>query len=947
MADQGFIPDDQFVPDAKPSGITPTGFIPDEQFQSDEDKYSTYPQMAKTFVEHALGAATFGGSTKAEVATHLAKPEDIEKRTETNPGTSIFGDITGIGGSLAIPGLGEAKAIQGSVDAVKGAQGVLDAARAAHSVEPTIETANSVINAQKTLNATKSGLETAKNTLRAGDVLNPVQATSKIGKNVSNAAKGLLGVSDEVGSGASKVLNYAKSIGATALGSGVEGAIYNGLGGSITEDALGQDKNLNGEQLFSHIMQNAGTGWLVGAGLGGALHLTGVAIPESVGAIRDGVSGLKDAVLGTGKGDAGLVGAMLPDGESSLGKFKAALQNRTTNLNPDDLQGVAKDISGNLQRIDNNVKTSFKDVYGSIDSEASRSKINQLDQGPILDSVQKHINSLDLVAKEMRANPEEFNQGVASRIEKVRNSLMDVATKPEIEIKRPSYSDLNEQMLSTPEQKSLKKQMQDEEIKKSQIIDNAKLVDALRDAKKSLQNIPYQNDVGRSSFKVTGLSQAINSDIKSPTIVGDVAARLASADDVYATGKKFFSPSLDPEFEIKRKDFVKAFFSKGKGKGAYIWDPSKMAKTLGASDSIAKNNALDVLEEYYDYQRKIPQHLEDFVQNVPNDHMSASDLRDIIEKSQTKTSDAFEKYSNEAKKANKTGVLDNLAAFGLATGHPIIGAASEALDFGLNPISKVQKLANLESKLNEITNQVGKGLKGIFNTSTKVLKPLVGIASEYSDSEIKDHQDEAKKFLSMNNNLQEMTDKLYNNTKDINDTAPGTTTALQQAGARAIQFLSSKLPTPSNQNPLDVKYQPSNTEMAKFERYKEIVENPIKALDQVKHGILTPETIETLSAVYPKMYEQMKQAMLMEANQFSKNGTNPIPYSRRLSISMFIGQPISSAYNPQFIMQNQASFMAPQQNQQPQPGQAKSSKAGMEKMKLAGRFSRSLDDNET
>lgn len=901
-----FIPDDNFVPD---KGSAHANFVPDESFQADEDKYGTPGQMAKTFAEHALNTATFGASTKAEVGLGVAKPKDIKGRTEENKVTGVLGDVAGIGGSLLVPGVGEAAALEAPSAIAREAKLALEAAQEAHGIEGSTETANAVIEARKALLGANDGLNTAKNTFRAGDLLNPVQATSKIGKNVSSKAADLLGVSSEVGSGASKVLNYAKSIGATALGSSVEGALYNGLGGSLTEDALGDNKNLNGEQILSHIMGNFGTGWLLGGAIGGATHLAGVAIPESVGAIRDSITGLKNAVLGTGEADAGLVGAMLPRDESSLGKFSDALKNRTLNLSPEDKQSVAKEIASNLQRIDNNIKTATSDIYDGVDSEASKAKINGVDQAPVLSAVQGHINALDMAVKEMRTKPNIWNQGVADSIDAINDGLKEIVTKP---------GDIT----------------------------NSDIVDELRVAKKGLQKLQPKafraGDIGGSSDTVKGLYQGINKDIKNPDIVGDVGARLSSADDVVSTRKSFFQPSSDPDFELKRKDFVKSFFSKGKGPGSYIWDPTKMAKTLGAADSISKNNALEVLEQYYDYQRKIPQHLEDFVQNVPNENMPKSQLSNMIDKSQMSTADAFEKYNSDAQKANKSGLLDKLATFGIASGHPHIGVAAEALDFGLNPISKVQKLAYLEKQIGEVTNLVGKGVKSIFTKSLSSTKPFLGAAVRNTASRMEDHEDDASKFLAMSNDIMQMSHTLSENTKDMESVAPGHALSVQQAGARATQFLASKLPMQPSSNPLEPKYEPSSTEMAKFNRYKSVVEKPTLALQEIKDGTITPETVETLNSVYPQLYGQMKQMIGTEAGLRAKEGALLSP-SRKLAISMFMGSPINNNYSPQSVAQNQAVFMAHTQAQA--QGQPKASKTGMGKIKMAGRFSRTPSDD--
>jgi hypothetical protein len=81
-----------------------------------QEKYGTSGQMAKTALEGAASAATFGASTGLEKAFG-ATNEDINARRKANPGSHALGQIAGLVGTSVIPGLGEAsaaKAIEGT-----------------------------------------------------------------------------------------------------------------------------------------------------------------------------------------------------------------------------------------------------------------------------------------------------------------------------------------------------------------------------------------------------------------------------------------------------------------------------------------------------------------------------------------------------------------------------------------------------------------------------------------------------------------------------------------------------------------------------------------------------------------------------------------------------------------------------------------------------------------
>lgn len=74
-----------------------------------QEKYGTGTQMAKTALEGAASAATFGASTGIEKAFG-ATNEDIQGRRKANPGVHALGQVAGLVAPSFIPGVGEAAA---------------------------------------------------------------------------------------------------------------------------------------------------------------------------------------------------------------------------------------------------------------------------------------------------------------------------------------------------------------------------------------------------------------------------------------------------------------------------------------------------------------------------------------------------------------------------------------------------------------------------------------------------------------------------------------------------------------------------------------------------------------------------------------------------------------------------------------------------------------------
>ena len=105
-----FIPDEQFKPDAAPQSAAAADapdFIPDHEFQDDQDKYTTPLQQAGTVAEGfargiAPGAATYAENKLSQMGVPGISPQEQLGRQTANPGEAATGEI---GGNVALMGL--------------------------------------------------------------------------------------------------------------------------------------------------------------------------------------------------------------------------------------------------------------------------------------------------------------------------------------------------------------------------------------------------------------------------------------------------------------------------------------------------------------------------------------------------------------------------------------------------------------------------------------------------------------------------------------------------------------------------------------------------------------------------------------------------------------------------------------------------------------------------
>jgi hypothetical protein len=122
------------------------------------------------------------------------------------------------------------------------------------------------------------------------------------------------------------------------------------------------------------------------------------------------------------------------------------------------------------------------------------------------------------------------------------------------------------------------------------------------------------------------------------------------------------------------------------------------------------------------------------------------------------------------------------------------------------------------------------------------------------------------------------------------------------AAARA-EFLSSKLPRcPDGFDPK--RWKASDMEMRTFARYVDAADHPEHVERRIVDGTISPEDAEAYRAVYPQRHAAMVSQLVQEMSQ----SKTPVPYMRRLSLSVFSGVPCDPSFEPSTIAALQGHF---------------------------------------
>lgn len=181
--------------------------------------------------------------------------------------------------------------------------------------------------------------------------------------------------------------------------------------------------------------------------------------------------------------------------------------------------------------------------------------------------------------------------------------------------------------------------------------------------------------------------------------------------------------------------------------------------------------------------------------------------------------------------------------------------------------------------------------------------------------------------------LNVMANRLSQSVQGMEGVAPNISQSLQTTGTKAIQYLNAKMPKPVSELAGDPQFKASKSEQRKWMESHGVVNDPVSALDHLRHGTLTQNHMEALAQVHPELLDEMRQKVM---EHMDPKRLNKIPSSTKAALGLFLGSPISQASTPRAIQANQAIFQmsAPQA---PQGKGSKSTLGGLRSLKIGER----------
>lgn len=147
----------------------------------------------------------------------------------------------------------------------------------------------------------------------------------------------------------------------------------------------------------------------------------------------------------------------------------------------------------------------------------------------------------------------------------------------------------------------------------------------------------------------------------------------------------------------------------------------------------------------------------------------------------------------------------------------------------------------------------------------------------------------AEQLTDLASNPEQMSAKIAQLTAPYSSAAPGVAGAYAQKLATAMTYLQQNLPKPPTpRNPMvPDKWRPTDQQVQDFARRVQTVSDPFSAVARVGDASISRADVETLRAVYPKLYETIVDKVVQHASSEA-----PMPYAKRLKLATLLGVPL-------------------------------------------------------
>lgn len=232
-------------------------------------------------------------------------------------------------------------------------------------------------------------------------------------------------------------------------------------------------------------------------------------------------------------------------------------------------------------------------------------------------------------------------------------------------------------------------------------------------------------------------------------------------------------------------------------------------------------------------------------------------------------------------------------AFGAMAGGPLGALAAAA---ATNPAIAVRALGMLERITQNTAGQIGDSVRGFLTSARSGAREAGRRTRRALVSGAEAYRARVGQLDEDTRNPRGASERLARSLEGL-DAAPTVRDSVAAGVARANGYLAQHRPGAraiAGQLRPRTDALPSAGEMHAFLRRARVVDDPMSVLDDVRDGRISGEAVDALRTVYPRLYQQITQAVVRE---LAASGAEP-SYQQRIALAVLLGVPTDPSLTP-------------------------------------------------
>lgn len=337
----------------------------------------------------------------------------------------------------------------------------------------------------------------------------------------------------------------------------------------------------------------------------------------------------------------------------------------------------------------------------------------------------------------------------------------------------------------------------------------------------------------------------------------------------------------------------------------------------------------------------------DKVRRLKRDFQALSLLEELAEDSAARQTKAATFGLSDTIRSSAGASIGAMVAgpIGAAVGGVAGGVASKVVRERGNAAAAVllyrmAEMGTITRAMQTVEQQVNRSAKSLIAAGRNVTAPQRPVRNP-----IQVAQRAQRQIADLTSSPNAVADRVTTLTQGISMSAPTVAGKVASNLTRALAFLNSKLPPQRVVDPLNPNQQRTwtQTEAARFVRYVEAAEDPIGTLQDIEHGKVTPEAVETLRVLTPTLFRDLQVRTLDALAEQIASG-KPVTFETRIKLGTLLGIQSDPSLNPKvraFLQANVApaaaamtagGTMQPTQGPAPKPIQLKTQHSAFDRL---------------